>query len=57
MTYVRASFACKKEVVEAFRKAVVQKYGKLHGVLNREFAKALQMRLEQLKNEEGAKNE
>jgi len=48
---VRASFNCKKEVLDEFRKAVAQKYGRLWGVLCVEFEKALQARLIELKKE------
>jgi len=49
--YVRASFNCRKEILDAFRKAVVEKYGRLWGYLNKEFEKALENRLNELKKE------
>ena len=41
----------KKEVLDEFRKAVAQKYGRLWGVLCVEFEKALEARLEALQKE------
>jgi hypothetical protein len=49
--YVRASFNVQKDVLDDFRKAVVEKYGRLWGVLYIEFEKALQLRLTELKKE------
>jgi len=49
--YVRASFNCRKEILDAFRIAVVEKYGRLWGYLNQEFEKALENRLNELKKE------
>jgi len=49
--YVRASFNVKKEVLDEFRKAVAEKYGKLWGVLHLEFEKALEARLSALRKE------
>jgi hypothetical protein len=49
--FVRASFNIEKEVLDEFRKAVVQKYGHLWGVLHIEFEKALKNRLRELKME------
>jgi hypothetical protein len=54
--YVRASFNVQKDVLDDFRKAVVEKYGCLWGVLYVEFEKALQLRLAELKKEEQEKN-
>ncbi|MEM2609927.1 MAG: hypothetical protein QXQ47_06815 [Candidatus Bathyarchaeia archaeon] len=48
---VRASFNVEKDVLDEFRKAVAQKYGRLWGVLCLEFEKALKLRLEQLQAE------
>ncbi|MEM1757211.1 MAG: hypothetical protein QW770_04190 [Candidatus Bathyarchaeia archaeon] len=50
---VRASFNVEKDVLDEFRKAVAQKYGRLWGVLCLEFEKALKLRLEQLRAEIG----
>ena len=41
----------KKEVLDEFRKAVAEKYGKLWGVLHLEFEKALEARLSALRKE------
>ncbi|MEM3798371.1 MAG: hypothetical protein QXY74_08085 [Candidatus Bathyarchaeia archaeon] len=49
--YTRASFNVRKDVLDEFRKAVVQRYGRLWGVLCLEFEKALKLRLEQLRAE------
>jgi hypothetical protein len=46
--YARASFNCNKEILDNFRKAVAQKYGRLWGVLHIEFEKALKERLERI---------
>ncbi|MEM3579596.1 MAG: hypothetical protein QXL54_05185 [Candidatus Bathyarchaeia archaeon] len=48
---VRASFNVEKGILDDFRKAVAQKYGRLWGVLCLEFEKALKLRLEQLRAE------
>jgi len=48
---VRASFNVEKDVLDEFRKAVAQKYGRLWGVLCLEFEKALKLLLEQLRAE------
>ncbi len=44
-----------KEVLDEFRKAVVQKYGRLWGCLGPEVEKALKLRLEQLRAENAQK--
>lgn len=49
--YVRASFNCRKEVLDEFRKVVAQKYGRLWGVLCKEFENALLKRLNEIKQE------
>jgi len=49
--YVRASFNVDKQVLDDFRKAVAQKYGRLWGVLCLEFEAALKLRLSQLQEE------
>ena len=49
--HVRASFNCKKDVLDEFRRAVAQKYGRLLGVLCKEFERALLERLTEIKQE------
>jgi hypothetical protein len=49
--FTRVSFNIEKELLDEFRKAVVQKYGHLWGVLHIEFEKALKNRLRELKME------
>ncbi|MEM1996479.1 MAG: hypothetical protein QXZ27_00325 [Candidatus Bathyarchaeia archaeon] len=53
---VRASFGVEKEILDEFRKVVVQKYGHLWGVLHIEFEKALKNRLKELKEELSKEN-
>jgi hypothetical protein len=49
--FTRVSFNIEKEILDEFRKAVVQKYGHLWGVLHIEFERALKNRLRELKTE------
>lgn len=48
---VRASFECDKNVLDDFRRLVVQKYGRLWGFLTKEFQEALKDRSKKLKKE------
>jgi len=48
---VKASFKCEKETLDSFRRLVAQKYGKLYGVLETEFAQALNDRTKVLRKE------
>ena len=47
----KASFKCNSQLLDNFRRAVAEKYGRLYGVLCVEFEKALQARLIELKKE------
>jgi hypothetical protein len=49
--FVRASFNCDKDVLDAFRRVVAQKYGQLWGVLHKEFEEALRERKAKLEKE------
>lgn len=51
MSVCKASFKCDKEVLDEFRRLVAQKYGRLWGVLYKEFEEALRERKEKLERE------
>jgi len=48
---VRASFSVEKNVLDEFRRLVVHKYGRLWGVLCKEFAEALKERSDRIREE------
>lgn len=49
--FVRASFNCNKELLDNFRKLVVQKHGHLWGVLCKEFEEALRTHKDRIEHE------
>jgi len=51
MTQVKACFQTEDEILNEFRRLVAAKYGRLYGVLNKEFTAALKKRIEELKQE------
>lgn len=51
MTVGKASFVTDEATLNEFRKLVALKYGRLYGVLQKEFTIALKQRIEQLKKE------
>jgi len=51
MTVGKASFQTNLETLNEFRKLVAAKYGRLYGVLNKEFTIALEKRIKELKQE------
>lgn len=51
MAVGKASFICELETLNEFRRLVAQKYGRLYGVLQKEFTIALKIRIEQLRAE------
>jgi hypothetical protein len=51
MSITKASFKCDKEVLDDFRRLVAQKYGRLWGVLHKEFEAALKERKAKLEKE------
>lgn len=57
MTIEKASFKCEKAVLDEFRVLVAKKYGKLWGVLHKEFARALTERSQKLREELNSKKE
>jgi len=57
MSDARASFIVDEEILGEFRRLVAIKYGRLHGVLQKEFGLALKQRIEQLKKENLARSD
>jgi len=51
MAVGKASFLCDLATLNEFRKLVAQKYGRLYGVLQKEFTIALKRRIEELRTE------
>jgi len=51
MSIGKASFLCDEQILNEFRKLVAAKYGRLYGVLQKEFTLALKQRIEQLRKE------
>jgi hypothetical protein len=51
MAMGKASFLTDLETLNEFRKLVAAKYGRLYGVLNKEFTIALKKRIEELRKE------
>jgi hypothetical protein len=51
MAIGKASFLTDQETLNEFRKLVAAKYGRLYGVLYKEFTIALKKRIEELKQE------
>lgn len=51
MSVTKATFLCDEKLLNEFRKLVAQKYGRLYGVLQKEFSEALKQRIEVLKKE------
>jgi hypothetical protein len=51
MTQVKACFQTEAETLNEFRRLVAAKYGRLYGVLNKEFSLAIEKRIEELKKE------
>jgi hypothetical protein len=50
-TQAKASFKCNQETLDNFRRLVAQKYGRLYGVLETEFTRALNDRIAELQKE------
>jgi hypothetical protein len=57
VSVAKASFKCDQDILDDFRRLVAQKYGKLWGVLNKEFTAALKDRMEKLAKELNEKEE
>jgi hypothetical protein len=51
MTQVKACFQTEDEILNEFRRLVAAKYGRLYGVLQKEFTIAIEKRIEELKQE------
>jgi hypothetical protein len=51
MSHVKACFQTEAEILNEFRRLVAAKYGRLYGVLHKEFTIAIKKRIEELKQE------
>jgi len=49
MSHVKACFQTEAEILNEFRRLVAAKYGRLYGVLHKEFTIAIKKRIEELK--------